>query len=187
MNINHMKNKILLVIISIFLLSCKGNGQEKETGSKKDIDLTSSTLLGVIKTDSIYTVYDRCDGGYPVLRFEKNKFYFYDPQEGAHYIIKDIISNKNKYIINTSGYYFLENEKVSSQNDTWLLKKQNELLWTFKNSKGGKAITLSDSLNIGRKKIAYSTQPCEVCGNCNEIDSGKAENTKKNDTNIISF
>lgn len=173
-----MKNNILLVIILMFLLSCKGNGQEKETGSKNDIDFTSSTLLGVTKTDSIYTVYYRCDGGYPVLRFEKNNFYFYDPQEGAHYIIKDIVSNKDKYTINTSGYYFLENEKVSSQSDTWFLERQNDLLWTFKNSKGGKAITLSDSLNIGRKKIAYSTQPCEVCGNCNEIDLGKAGKVK---------
>ncbi len=158
-----MKNKFLIIIISILFINC--TGQEKKEIKQAKIKITNSTFLGVIKTDSIYTVYNRCDGGYPVLRFHinDNEFYFYAPQEGANYIIKEIKNDDDKYIINTTGYYFLKGENISKQNDTWYLEKKGNLLWTFKNKKWGKSIILADSLNINRKKIAYKIQPCREC------------------------
>ncbi|MGO4710986.1 hypothetical protein AB4Y90_18135, partial [Chryseobacterium sp. 2TAF14] len=117
----------------------------------------------------LYTVFSRCDGGYLVLRFKKNEFYFYSPQEGTNYIIKDIKYSNDSYIINTTGYYFLKGENILKQNDTWFLEKQDDLLWTFKNKNWDKNITLSDSLNINRRKINYKIQPCRECyENCEE-------------------
>ncbi|MDF2934134.1 MAG: hypothetical protein K0R36_3465 [Chryseobacterium sp.] len=119
--------------------------------------------MGVNKINGLYAVYNRCDGGYPTLRFKKNEFYFYSPQEGANYIIKEVKSNNDKYIINTSGYYFLKGESILKQNDTWYLEKQDNLLWSFRNKNWGKSTILTDSLNIIKKKIGYTIQPCREC------------------------
>lgn len=154
------------MIVSIFLINCNGQGKEN---SDNKANLTNSTFLGVTKTNSLYTVYNRCDGGYSVLRFEKNEFYFYTPQEGSYYIIRDIKYNNNKYIINTKGYYFLKGENILNRNDTWYLEKQDDLVWSFRNQKWKNSIILSDSLNINKNKITYKIQPCRECSeDCQE-------------------
>ncbi|AZA53428.1 hypothetical protein EG348_10605 [Chryseobacterium sp. G0201] len=152
--------KVLIIIVSILLTNYKGQDKDVEIRNikVKEVNLKNITFLGVNKTDSIYTVYNRCDEGYPSIHFKQNEFYFYDPQEGANYIIKDIKNGNNRYVINTTGYYFIEGENIIKQNDTWFLEKKDDLLWTFQNKKWKKKIILSDSINLNKKKIAYKNR-----------------------------
>lgn len=180
-----MKNSFLIIIFSVLIISCKN--QEKEKTSKY-VNLTDLTLLGVVKTDSLYTVNNRCDGGYTVLRFYNNKFYFYVPQEGSYYITESIQEiTKGSYKIITKGYYFLQNEKTIQEKSTWHLKKINELLWDFENDKLKTKYQLADTTNLIKKKIVFYNQPCKECWDdeqCDELESAKntLKKVKKNST-----
>ena len=180
-----MKYKIIILLIySINIIA-----QEK-------INFSNLTLLGVSKTNNKYKVYNTCDGGYPVLRFSKDRFYFYKPQEGINYLIESVEKlNKDTYKVKTKGYYFLKNEKPINEITIWYLEKENDLIWNFTNERLKTKTQLTDTLNIVSKKISFYTQPCRECWDdeqCNEWElkeKGKSvniDNTSKSEAIEIS-
>jgi hypothetical protein len=182
-----MKNKILVVIFSVLIISCRGQERDKIKKNKENINLSNLTLLGVNKTDSLYTVNNRCDGGYPVLRFYKNKFYFYIPQEGTYFLTESIEGNgNNSYKITTNGYYFLANEKPIQDKSIWHLKKINQLLWNFSNDKLNTNYQLADSTSLINKKIAFYDQPCKECWDEEQCAELEPKNNLKTKVEIIS-
>lgn len=179
-----MRNKILIIIFSILVIGCKG--QEKDR-IKESVNLANLKLLGVTKTDSLYTVKNRCDGGYPVLRFYKSKFYFYVPQEGAYYLTESIEKIENNfYKITTNGYYFLSSEKPIKEKSIWHLKKVNQLLWNFRNDKLNTNYQLADSTSLINKKIAFYNQPCKECWTDEQCDELEPKNTLKTKASLSS-
>ncbi|WDF59941.1 hypothetical protein PQ462_00915 [Flavobacterium sp. KACC 22758] len=165
-------NKFLSIIFSVLIISCKGQDKEK---NKETVNLNNLTLLGVTKKNSLYTVINRCDGGYPVLRFYKNRFYFYIPQEGAYYLTESIkeIENQN-YQITTKGYYFLSNEKPIPSKKIWYLRKIDQLLWDFGDEKS--QYQFADSISLIKRKIKFYNQPCRECWDdeeCNKLEPQK--------------
>ncbi|KFF01782.1 hypothetical protein [Flavobacterium hydatis] len=169
-----MKKIKFYIIGSLILLmfSCKGQDKNEvinNSNNQKVNDLNGITLLEVEKTDSLYTVYNRCDGGNGVLRISEKEFYYYHPQEGAYYNIQNVEKiNSNKYKITSDGYYFFKNDKLIPENSVWSLTKKNNLLWEFGKESNKNKVLLSDSLNIKIGKIAYKVQPLSECSENNE-------------------
>lgn len=158
-----------MTLFNIYFISC----QRKK---KKDLmDLNNFVLLGVIKTDSLYTINNKCDGGYPVLRFYKNEFYFYAPQEGSNYLIESIEETKNnEYKITTKGYYLIANQKPIQEKRVWRLIKENELLWNFENDKLNVKYQFADTISLIKRKILFYNQPCIECWDdeiCDDLKS----------------
>lgn len=122
----------LYFIMSFLIYGCKqsaskdkNNPSNTSYSSSNSNPLKGLVLLGVEKTDSLYTVNNRCDGGYAVFKMFEKEFYYYHPQEGAIYSIKKIIKkNNNNYNIITNGYYYFKGDKLIPQENSWILNKK---------------------------------------------------------------
>ena len=175
-------NKRILIYFFLAIIfinsNCKNNNIE--------LNILNTTFVGVVKYEGAYRVYDRCDGAFPLLQFKSSSFYFYNPQEGAYYTVKDIKKDSNKYIINTDGYFNIEGDNIIKQNNSWELIKKDNLIWEFKNMKWSDPIILTDTINLSSKKIEYIKQPCKECfEDCDEKDAKKNNYKIDNDINII--
>ncbi|SDG64482.1 hypothetical protein [Epilithonimonas hungarica] len=148
-----MKKLLLLFIIIHSLYSCQTKKNEFE----------NTTLVSVEKKDNTYLVNDRCDGGYPVLRFSKNEFYFYVPQEGSYYHIRDFTTNKGNYTFVTDKYKNLKQDSFTERNIKWKLIKMENNFWEFSNNINVAKYKVIDSLLLQKSKILIVHQPCTDC------------------------
>lgn len=186
-----MKKYILFIAICLLCIDCSGQQQKQLIIKGKQISpiesLVNRSFWGVEMKDNVYTVVDHCAGGYPTLRFYKDRMYYYAPQEGYYYIIKEIkLISPNKYEIKTSGSYTEDDSIfIIYKNCTSYLEKKNELLWKYIDMYGQDYL-LTDSINVINKKVAYYEQPCEECDNCPD-DSTDVSQDNVAENNIISI
>ncbi|SHG28974.1 hypothetical protein [Chryseobacterium vrystaatense] len=154
----------LYLVLAFQVLSCKGQNKDEQINKEKatqKISIINKTFLGVTKEKNSYSIINRCDGGYPLLKIFEKTLYYYYPQEGSYHTIKNISKiNDGEYKIKTDGYYYFKNDTPMSEKKTWILSRKNDLTWEFSENDNGRKILLSDSLNVVSKKIGYRNLPC---------------------------